>query len=85
MNKVAQLKKTEAYKLASRGQKTRMTTELKYGENFHAKIGKKGGEIKNDNKGFGSATSEQLAAWGRKGGQKSRKNRKLQDVQVDYI
>lgn len=46
---------SEAHKKSAR------TTKMLHGDDFHAKAGKKGGEAKNPNKGYGSMTPEQKA------------------------
>lgn len=78
MKKVELLKLTPEYKEASRGKKAAMVSALKYGPDFHKKIGSKGGvggtEETRLKKGFGSMDKERLIEVGRKGGEKSRKD-----------
>jgi len=54
--------------------KAAITNKKKYGEDFYKKIGAKGG-AKSRGGGFAAATPEQRSEWGRKGGQRSRKNK----------
>lgn len=49
------------------------TNKKKYGKDFYAKLGSKGGKAKNPNKGFGSMTPERRREVSRKGGRNGRK------------
>ena len=51
------------------------TNKRKYGENFYAEIGKRGGMARNPQKGFG-ADRERARIAGAKGGRKSRRGPK---------
>lgn len=57
------------------GKKAMKTNKARYGENFPEMIGAAGGHASKGT-GFAMATPEQRSEWGRKGGLKSRKNKK---------
>ena len=57
---------------AKGGKKAAETNRERYGDDFYARIGKKGGVVRNPKKGFGS-NPELAASAGSKGGKKSRR------------
>jgi general stress protein YciG len=58
------------------GIQARETNKANYGADYYARIGKKGGAVRNPNKGFGGMTHEKAAEAGRKGGTISRRGPK---------
>ena len=52
------------------GKKAAASNKSEYGNDFYARIGSKGGQVKGVRKGF---TTETAKKWGQKGGQASRR------------
>ncbi len=78
---IARAKKTKATKIEQAGGYDQYIAGMRM---IGAKGGRAGTDKSNKRKGMGSATKEQRQEWGRQGGQKSKRNRKLADTEIAY-